>query len=121
MPGPSSPETKKKKNKAKEKAVVRNFNLKRGYKPAEDSIVRRMPHELTGEMKEWWDPFGGMAFHKSKGSKGGQNGAMAWIRRKYVMEFWDVFFPNAKDASDQDRAWFFKVSRQGKVSYTFCL
>ncbi|KAG8754405.1 hypothetical protein FRC11_006685, partial [Ceratobasidium sp. 423] len=116
MPGPSSPARKAKNNKAKEKAKIQGCNVKKGYEPDLDSIVRRLSHALTPSMKSWWDDHGGLKeFKANKGKRGGQWGAMAWIRGLYVAEWWEKFFPEAKEASQNERAWFFKVSNQGKL------
>ncbi|KDN41566.1 hypothetical protein RSAG8_07367, partial [Rhizoctonia solani AG-8 WAC10335] len=118
MLGQISPEKKAMLQQAKEKTQLRSHNVEKSYVPDENSVVHQLPHKLPLAERTWWDQHGG-EFIMFKGNRGGQQGAMAWIRDKFVTEWWDMKFPQAKTASEEDRAWFFKESGMGKLIWSY--
>ncbi|KAG8693890.1 hypothetical protein FRC11_002591, partial [Ceratobasidium sp. 423] len=44
---------------------------------------------------------------------------MAWVRQKFITEWWGEYFPEAKGASEDDRMWFCVTSGMGKKIWTY--
>ncbi|KDN34094.1 hypothetical protein RSAG8_12811, partial [Rhizoctonia solani AG-8 WAC10335] len=122
MSGPCSPKRKAKDQHAREKkARFQGPKVNRDHVPNENSIVRQLSHELTPTWHTWWVQFSGPGkdFANYKGNRGDPEGAMAWVRDKYVTEWWDQIFPEAKEASKDDRVWFCTESGQGRRIWTY--
>ncbi|CAE7080871.1 unnamed protein product [Rhizoctonia solani] len=119
MPGPRSPARKAKEQHAKEK--FKNRNVEKSYEPPHDSIVHQLSIKLTDAGRTWWSTYGGSGkeFEAHKGNRGGQQGAMAWIRDTYVTKWWDIHFPEALGASEKERAWFFQTSGNGRLIWSY--
>ncbi|KAG8751784.1 hypothetical protein FRC11_009002, partial [Ceratobasidium sp. 423] len=111
--------TKAKMKEVEEEAKVKHNwpRMKKGHVPSHDSIIRQLSHELTNEMIEWWGPFRGHngVFASYKRGRGDPNGVAGWLRHMYISEWWDVHYPDAKGASNDDKLWFLNEAKQQKV------
>ncbi|KEP50485.1 hypothetical protein V565_079090 [Rhizoctonia solani 123E] len=127
MPGPSSPETKKKAQLAKEKKQRERSESpmrgppKKDYRPADDSIIWTLPENVTEPEKRWWDTFvgKGKAFEKHRGPRGAHNGARAWTRGMFCTKWWSEFYPQYADVSDEDKIYYFAKMKIGQQIYSY--
>ncbi|KAG8698933.1 hypothetical protein FRC11_014069 [Ceratobasidium sp. 423] len=121
MVGPRSPARVAKEQWSKEKKRSNGIKFNNKYVPGKNSVFHQLSSKVTTALWDWWKPFAGPGnkFAEMKSNQGNLDGAMAWVRQKFITEWWDEYFPEVKGASEDDRMWFCVTLGMGKKIWTY--